>query len=303
VLLCAGAVQSPQILQLSGIGDAQLLAARGIAVRMALPGVGRNLQDHLQMRLVFRCEGVETLNDVAHSVRLRAREFIRYLVSRSGALSHGVYRAGAFFRVSGDDPRPDVQVHFGLVSFDRPHQPPHRFPGVTLSVCLLRPASRGTIEVTSDDALAAPRIRAGYLQDPADRALAVSAVERVREIAASPPLARHLAAELEPGPARVDRASLLSWTRQRAVSIFHPVGTCAMGSDSDPAAVLDHQLRVRGVDALRVVDGSVMPTIVSGNTNAPIVMIAERAADLILARVRAQQPPSGASSAAPSRAL
>ncbi|MBS80901.1 GMC family oxidoreductase N-terminal domain-containing protein [Variovorax sp.] len=281
VVLCAGAVQSPQLLQLSGIGPAEQLRHHGIAVALDLPGVGANLQDHLQVRPAFRCHGALTLNDIANSRLRGAREFLRYVFTRGGALRNGVYRAGAFLPVEGGADWPDVQVHFGLVSFDRPHQPPHPFSGITLSACLLRPHSRGRIGLASSDPLAAPRIEAGYLSDEADRRLAVAAVHAMREIAGAAPLAGHIAAEHEPGPAVRSDAELLQWVRRRAGSIFHPVGTCAMGPESDPMAVLDARLRVRGIEGLRVVDGSAMPRIVSGNTNAPIIMMAERAADLM----------------------
>ena len=282
VVLSAGAVQSPQLLQLSGVGPPELLARLGVPVVAASPGVGGNLQDHLQVRPVYRCRGVETLNDVAHSRWRALREFAVYALTRGGALNGGVYRAGAFLASTPEmHGWPDAQVHFGLVSFDRPHTPPHPFPGITLSACLLRPASRGRIEVRSTDPFAAPSIHAGYLSDARDRALAVRLVRLMRRIAAQPALARHIVEEFQPGAGHDDDDALLDWVRQRAGSIFHPVGTCAMGPDGAAGAVLDARLRVRGVQSLRVVDGSVMPTIVSGNTNAPIVMIAERAAELV----------------------
>lgn len=282
VILSAGAIQSPQLLQLSGVGHAEALRALGITPVADLPGVGENLQDHLQVRPSYRCKGVETLNDIANSRWRSAREFIRYVTMRTGALRNGVYRAGAFLSI---DPAcadwPDVQIHFGLVSFDRPHQPPHPFPGFTLSACLLRPQSRGSIRIASADPLQAPAIRAGYLSDESDRRKVVAMVRRMREIAAADPLARLIVSEHEPGPSLTSDEALLDWARRRAGSIFHPVGTCAMGPDSNPHAVVDARLRVRGVQGLRVVDGSVMPRIVSGNTNAPIIMIAEKAADLV----------------------
>ncbi|MFT4195155.1 GMC family oxidoreductase, partial [Ottowia sp.] len=170
---------------------------------------------------------------------------------------------------------------FGLVSFDRPHQPPHPFPGITLSACDLRPESRGRIQIADSDPLKAPRIFSGYLQTERDRATAVAMVRKMQDIAASQPLAKYVVGEHEPGPAAQSDAEVLDWVRRRAGSIFHPVGTCAMGPQDDPMAVVDARLRVHGVDGLRVVDGSVMPRIVSGNTNAPIIMIGERAADFI----------------------
>ncbi|MFT3778240.1 MAG: GMC family oxidoreductase N-terminal domain-containing protein [Ottowia sp.] len=283
VALCAGALQSPQLLQLSGFGPAELLERHGIEVALDLPGVGRNLQDHLQVRPAYRCQGVVTLNDIARSTWRSAAEFLRYQFTRQGSLRNGVYRAGAFFELppGGHQGWPNVQIHFGLVSFDRPHQPPHPFPGVTLSACDLRPESRGRIEIADGDPLKAPRIFSGYLQTERDRATAVAMVRKMQDIAASPPLAKYVVGEHEPGPAARSDAEVLDWVRRRAASIFHPVGTCAMGPRDDPMAVVDARLRVHGVDGLRVVDGSVMPRIVSGNTNAPIIMIGERAADFI----------------------
>ncbi|WP_432695012.1 GMC family oxidoreductase [Marinobacterium sp. YM272] len=282
VILCAGALQSPQLLQLSGVGPASLLTRFGIPVVSELPGVGRNLADHLQVRPAYRCKaGVETLNDVANSTVKGAREFLKYLLLRQGDLRNGVYRAGAFYKSSADVAWPDVQIHFGLVSFDRPHQPPHPFPGVTLSACILRPYSRGSLEIQSTDPEMPPKIEHGYLQDQRDIDLAIAMVRKMREIATSGPLAELLESEYEPGQAAQSDAEILEWIRNRAASIFHPVGTCAMGTDDNPEAVVDERLRVRGVESLRVVDGSIMPIIVSGNTNAPIIMIAEKAADMI----------------------
>ncbi len=285
VVLSAGAIQTPQVLQLSGIGDPALLEAVGVRVRHALPGVGENLQDHLQVRPSYRCQGVTTLNDIAHSRWLSAWEFLRYQLTRQGALRNGVYRAGAFFSAGeqADPDWPNAQIHFGLISFDRPHQPPHPFSGVTLSACLLRPQSRGRIAITSLDPSVAPSIRARYLSEEADRKLAVELVRKMRDIAACGPLARYLVAEHEPGAAAQSDAEILDWVRRRAGSIFHPVGTCAMGPVSDRMAVVDARLRVHGLPGLRVVDGSVMPRIVSGNTQAPIIMIAEKAAEVMRA--------------------
>ena len=289
VVLCAGAIQSPQLLQLSGIGPGALLAKHQIAPVVALPGVGENLQDHLQVRPSFRCQGVETLNDVANSRWRSARDFLRYQLTRTGSLATGVYRAGAFLSVDNAlQPHwPNVQIHFGLVSFDRPHQPPHPFPGITLSACILRPESRGRIQLRSADPLAAPEIQANYLSAENDQRLAVQMVRKMREIASQSPLSDIIVQEHEPGATSQSDADLLDWVRRRAGSIFHPVGTCAMGPASDPMAVVDARLRVHGVQGLRVVDGSVMPRIVSGNTNAPIIMLAEKAADLIRADLRA----------------
>ena len=287
VIVCAGAIQSPQILQLSGIGNPALLKTHGIAVEAALPGVGRNLQDHLQMRPTYRCTGVETLNEIAHSRWLGFRELLKYLLTQKGALNDGVFRAGAFFS-SGDDPTwPDTQIHFGLVSFDERHQPPHPFPGITISACALRPKSRGRVEIASADPLAPPAIFPNYLGHDDDRRLAVKMFKRVRQIANTRPLSDLIVSEHEPGAATTSDAEILDWTKRRASSIFHPVGTCAMGCDGDPNAVLDDRLRVRGLQGLRVADGSIMPQLVSGNTNAPIIMIGERAADFIKSDIAA----------------
>jgi choline dehydrogenase len=281
VVLSAGAVQSPQLLQLSGVGDPRLLERHGIPVVADLPGVGRNLQDHLQLRPVYRCRGVETLNDIARSRVRSAREFLKYVLFKRGALNGGVYRAGAFLHAGDGAGWPDAQIHFGLVSFDRPLTPPHPFPGVTLSACILRPASRGTVEIGSADPLAAPRIRAGYLREPADRDLAIRLVRRMRALAAAAPLARYVEREHVPGGAVRSDGEVLDWVRRNAVSIFHPVGTCAMGPAGAADAVVDARLRVHGMEALRVADASIMPRIVSGNTNAPAIMIGEKAADLV----------------------
>jgi len=283
VVLCAGAIQSPQILQLSGIGHSALLAQHKISTVVNLPGVGENLQDHLQVRPSYRCEGVETLNDVANSKWRSARDYLRYQFTRTGPLATGVYRAGAFLSLdnSAQTDWPNVQIHFGLVSFDRPHQPPHPFPGVTLSACMLRPDSRGRVQIGSADPLARPNIHAGYLSAESDQRLAIQMVRKMREIASQAPLSSFIVQEHEPGESQQSDAEILDWVRRRAGSIFHPVGTCSMGLHTDPLSVVDSRLRVHGVQGLRVVDGSVMPHIVSGNTNAPIIMLAEKAADLI----------------------
>lgn len=283
VVLCTGAIQTPQLLQLSGIGPAKLLGCNGIEVVRDLPGVGENLQDHLQVRPSYRCQNAVTLNDIANSKWRSVVEFLRYQTTRQGALRNGVYRAGAFFSAGEDaDPNwPNAQIHFGLVSFDRPHQPPHPFPGITLSACILRPQSRGRIAINSADPLQAPSIQAGYLSAEQDRRLAIALVRKMRDIAKAQPLSHFIVQEHEPGSTQQSDAEILEWVRRRAGSIFHPVGTCAMGPVSDPMAVVDSRLRVHGLDGLRVVDGSIMPRIVSGNTNAPIIMLAERAADLI----------------------
>jgi choline dehydrogenase len=281
VVLCAGAVQSPQLLQSSGVGAPALLERHRIPVVAPLAGVGSNLQDHVQVRPIYRVQGAETLNDLFHNKLLGAREVVKYVFARTGAMAWGVYRAGAFYRSDASVAWPDVQIHFGLVSFDRPLQPPHRFSAVTISAAILRPESRGSIEIASADPMAAPLIRANYLTDPRDRALAIAMVRAMRELAATEPLAHYLLAEERPGAGVTADAALHDWIGQSCTSIFHPVGTCAMGPASDANAVVDARLRVHGLDGLRVVDGSIMPRLVSGNTNAPIIMIGEKAADLL----------------------
>lgn len=283
IVLCAGAIQSPQILLLSGIGPAPELESAGVPVHHDLAGVGKNLQDHLQIRLMYRCHNVETLNDIANSRLKQCREFFTYVRKRQGAIANGVFRAGAFFSTSlAPSDWPDVQIHLALMSFDRPDLGPHPFPGVTLSACMLRPTSRGAITLRSSDPTAAPRIDAGYLRTQHDRDTALEMVKRTRQLAAAQPLHRFIKAPHEPEASQQSDSELRDWIRRKALSIYHPVGTCAMGPDTDKGAVVDSRLRVHGVQALRVVDASIMPTIVSGNTNAPTIMIAEHAARMIL---------------------
>ncbi len=281
VILSGGAIQSPQLMQLSGIGDPALLGRFGVKVEAELPGVGRNLQDHLQIRPTYRCKDIETLNQLAHSRWRGAREMMKYALGRTGELSSGIFRAGAFFSSGSDHDRPDTQLHFALLSFDERNEPLHRFPGVTVSACALRPESRGRIEINTDDPLAPPSIYPCYLTAPEDRELAVKMFRKVRQIVCSEPLAGFIEDEHEPGRKIESDEDILAWVQRRASTIFHPVGTCAMGPASDPEAVVDNALRVRGVQSLRVVDGSIMPRLVSGNTNAPVIMIAEKAAELV----------------------
>lgn len=291
VILCAGAIQSPHLLQLSGIGPHGLLRRHGVDVVLDLPGVGQNLQDHLQLRPTFRCKGVVTLNQVANNPMRGAWELAKYLSGRGGALKYALHRAGAFFSVLSDPEWPDAQIHLALLSLEERDLPPHSFPGITMSGCNLRPESRGAVELGSDDPHKAPLILPNYLSTDADRRHAVAMLRRIREIAASAPLSGLIVNEHEPGASIGTDEEILAWARRRGSSIFHPVGTCAMGPEQDPLSVVDAQLRVHGIDGLRVVDGSIMPRLVSGNTNAPIIMIAEKASDLI----RRQEAPPQAS--------
>ncbi|MEZ5668726.1 MAG: GMC family oxidoreductase N-terminal domain-containing protein [Alphaproteobacteria bacterium] len=284
VLLAAGVVHSPQILELSGIGDPAVLAAAGIAVRHALPGVGANLQDHLQARLVYRLNGVRTLNQRAGSRPGRVGLALQYALTRSGPLAGAPAPLGIFAR---SDPRrgwPDLQYHLVPYSADRIGGTPHPFPGVTLSVCQLRPESRGSIHIRSADPADPPAIRANYLAAEEDRRTMLAAVRHARALMAARALAALAPQEVTPGPAATADDAILAAVRATATTIFHPVGTCRMGTDA--GAVVDPQLRVHGLDGLRVVDASVMPTVPSANTNAPTMMIAEKAADMIVTEAR-----------------
>jgi choline dehydrogenase len=280
-VLAAGAIGSPQILQLSGVGDPAHLQSLGIAVHHALPGVGENLQDHLQLRMAFKVRGVTTLNERANSLFGKAAMALEYALRRTGPLTMAPSQLGGFTRSDASHARPNLQFHMQPLSLDRFGEPLHRFPAFTASVCNLRPASRGQVRIVSPDAAQAPAIRPRYLSAEADRAVAVQALRLTRRIAAMPALARFAPAEFLPGPARASDEELLRAAGDIGTTIFHPVGTCRMGAADDAAAVVDAQLRVRGLAGLRVVDASVMPTITSGNTCSPTVMIAEKGAALI----------------------
>ena len=282
VVLSAGAIQSPQILQLSGIGPRALIERHGIKVLHDLPGVGRNLHDHLQTRIAYRASQPVSANAIYHSTMLRMREFARYLFTGRGLLAEMFFRAGAFYRSSAEVERADIQLHFGIMSVERAGGAPHPFPAFTISVCQLRPRSRGCIEIMSADPLAAPRIVANYLADPYDQQVMVRGVRRAQRIAATAPLSQFVAGPLSPDRIDLSDDETLADIRERGISLYHPVGSCRMGTDAD--AVVDPQLRVNGIDGLRVVDASIMPSVVSGNTNAPAIMIGEKAADLMRRR-------------------
>ena len=280
VLITSGALQSPQLLQLSGIGPAELLGRHGIPVLHDLPGVGENLQDHLQVRMIYRCNRPVTINDILNSKIRTALEGAKYLFGRTGLLAHVIFRSGLFARSSfAPEGWPDLQIHFGLLSFDRMGAPPHPFPGFTVSVCQLRPTSRGWVRIGSNDPLAAPVIHADYLSTDTDCRVMTEAVQLARRIAAQPSLAAYIDHEYSPGAAHASAEQMLEHVRKTSGTVHHPVGTCRMGNDA--LAVVDHRLRVRGINRLRVIDGSVMPAINSGNTTAPIVMIGEKASDMI----------------------
>ena len=292
VIVAAGAIQSPQLLQLSGIGPGELLQRHGIGVVKALPGVGRNLQDHLQARMIWRCCEPVTVNDDLMSWRRKAAIGLQYALKRSGPLSWYAGLAGGFARTRPELDRPDVQFHFFPYSTDRTDPSLHRFSGFTMSVCKLRPESRGTVEIKSGDPLAAPAIQPNFLERESDVATMLDGLKLVRKLAQTPELARWIVAEHDPGPDCTSDDQLVDFIRNKGMTVYHPAGTCRMGSDAE--AVVDSQLRVHGMQGLRVVDASVMPAVTSGNTNAPVIMIAEKAAEMILASRR--EPAAAAAS-------
>jgi choline dehydrogenase len=286
VLLCAGSVGSPQILQLSGIGPGALLQRFGIPVVQDAPGVGENLQDHLQIRAVFKVKGVTTLNTLANSWWGKAKIGMEYAFRRSGPMSMAPSQLGAFTRSSPDLPYPNIEYHVQPLSLDAFGEPLHDFNAFTASVCNLNPTSRGTVRIRSNKFEDAPLIAPNYLSTPEDRKVAADSLRVTRRIAAQPALAKYEPHEWRPGTQYQSDEELARLAGDIATTIFHPVGTTKMGRDDDPMAVLDGQMRVRGIAALRVVDAGAMPTITSGNTNSPTLMMAERAAEWILQAAR-----------------
>jgi choline dehydrogenase len=286
VILSAGAVNSPQLLELSGIGNGARLQQMGIDVVKDLRGVGENLQDHLQLRMAYKVRGVRTLNTLSAHWWGKAWIGLQYALTRSGPMSMAPSQLGAFAKSNPNDmtiTRPDVEYHVQPLSLDRFGEPLHAFNAFTASVCPLRPTSRGSVHIASPDARDAPLIAPNYLSTERDREVAVNALRLTRRIAAAPALAKYSPEEILPGTAFQTDAELAVAAGKVGTTIFHPVGTCRMGTDNDPAAVVDGRLRVIGVTGLRVVDASVMPTITSGNTNSPTLMIAERASEMIRA--------------------
>jgi choline dehydrogenase len=280
VIVAAGAIQSPQLLQLSGIGPGELLQRHGIAPVHILPGVGRNLQDHLQARIIWRCTESVTVNDDLMRPWRKLGLGLKFALNRSGPLSWYAGLAGGFARTRPELDRPDIQFHFFPYSTDRTDPSLHRFSGFTMSVCKLRPESRGTIEIRSNDPSAAPAIQPNFLEREADVATMLDGLKLVRRMAETPALSRWISAEYDPGPQCTSDEALVDFIRNKGITVYHPAGTCKMGSDPD--AVVDQQLRVHGMQRLRVIDASIMPAVTSGNTNAPVIMIAEKAADMIL---------------------
>jgi choline dehydrogenase len=286
VVLAAGAIGTPVLLQHSGIGPGALLQRHGIEVQHALEGVGANLQDHLQIRAVFGVTGVKTLNTLANSLLGRAAIGLQYLASRSGPMSMSPSQLGAFTRSSPTHAWPNVEYHVQPLSLDAFGQPLHRHNAFTASVCNLNPTSTGTVRIRSNKTSDAPAIAPNYLSTDADRKVAADSIRQIRKIVSQPALAKYQPEEWKPGREFQSDADLAKLAGDIANTIFHPVGTTKMGRDGDPLAVVDSRLRVKGVAGLRVVDAGIMPTITSGNTNSPTLMIAEKAARFILQDAR-----------------
>jgi len=290
VILAAGSIGSAQLMLLSGIGPAEHLREHGIPVIADRPGVGANLQDHLQLRLIYKVDGITTLNERYHSPFGRARMIAEYALFRRGPLTMAPSQLGLFTRSDPDQDRANLQYHIQPLSLERWGQPLHEFPAFTASVANLRPTSRGAVRLRSRDPAAKPVIKPNYLSTDADRRIAASAIRLTRRIVAQPALAPFHPAEYLPGATAADddEQSLVQAAGKIGTTIFHPVGTAKMGLASDPLMVVDERLRVAGADRLRVIDASVMPTITSGNTNAPTMMIAEKGAALL--RADAERP-------------
>ncbi len=283
VILAAGSIGSPQILELSGIGRPGVLRDLGIPVVHELPGVGENLHDHLQIRMVYKVKG-PTLNERANSLFGKAAMGLEYIFFKTGPLTMPPSQLGAFARSDAAEPTPNIEWHVQPLSLDKFGDPLHPFPAITPSVCNLRPTSRGHVHATSPDPYAAPEIRLNYLSTPEDQAVAANSMRFTRRIMAAPALAKYAPQEWKPGPAAQSDADLVKAAGDLGTTIFHPVGTCRMGRGAD--AVVDDRLRVHGIEGLRVIDASIMPRITSGNTNAPTYMIAERGAEFILTNER-----------------
>ena len=282
VILCAGAVGSPQILQLSGLGPAQRLQSLGIAVQKDIPGVGENLQDHLQIRAVFKVQNAATLNTQVQSLWGKAKIGMEYAFKRTGPMSMAPSQLGAFTRSDPDQPYPNLEYHVQPLSLDAFGQPLHSFNAITASVCNLNPTSRGTVHIRTPKFEDAPAIAPNYLSTDVDRKIAADSLRLTRRIVAQPALQKYQPEEYKPGVQFQTDAELAKLAGDIATTIFHPVGTTKMGRADDPMAVVDARLKVLGVAGLRVVDAGVMPLITSGNTNSPTLMIAEKAAQWIL---------------------
>ena len=285
VILSGGTFNTPQLMQLSGLGPASLLQDHGIPVIADMPGVGADLQDHFHARMVYRCTQPVSVNDLLASKRRGFLAGIDYVFRRRGLLAMGAAYAGGFFRTSETAATPDVQCHIMLFSGDTIAPPLHPFSGISCPLIVLRPESRGTVQIKSADPHAAPAIQPRYLSAAKDRDTMVVGLRSLRRILAAPALAPFIEAEHDPGPACASDEDLLDFARRKGSTVYHPTSTCRMGDD--PTAVVDARLNVRGIENLRIVDASVMPALVSGNTNAAVIMIAEKGADMILADTRA----------------
>jgi len=281
-VVAAGAIGTPKLLELSGVGNGELLSEHGIDVKRDLRGVGENLQDHLQIRTVFGITGARTLNDMSAGWSGKLRIAAEYAFRRSGPMAMAPSQLGIFTRSSPDHDSANIEYHVQPLSLDAFGQPLHRFPALTVSVCNLRPKSRGTSHIRSAAARDAPRIQPNYLSTEADRMVAVDSIRHARRLMATDRLREYRPEELKPGRSVVNEDQLARAAGDIATTIFHPVATARMGQDS--MAVVGADLRVHGIDGLSIADASVMPTIPSGNTHAAVTMIAEKAADLIRAR-------------------
>lgn len=280
IILAAGSIGTPQILELSGIGNAGVLREYGIETVHGLTGVGENLQDHLQIRTIFRISGARTLNEMSHSLLGRAKIAAEYFLSRSGPMAMAPSQLGIFTRSDPSFETANIEYHVQPLSLDAFGQPLHDFPAITVSVCNLRPESRGSSHIMSDDYRVSPAISPNYLSTIADRRIAADSIRHARKLMATKRMEEFLPDEIKPGPELASDEELARAAGDIATTIFHPVGTARMGSDE--SAVVDARLKVRGLAGLRIADASVMPTIVSGNTHAPVTMIAEKAAEFAL---------------------
>lgn len=288
VILAAGAVGSPQLLMLSGVGPAAHLREKGIDVVLDKPGVGGNLQDHLQLRLIYKVHGIGTLNEQYHSLIGRAKMGLQYALLRTGPLTMPPSQMGIFTRSDKSRERANLEFHVQPLSLDKFGDPLHKFPAFTMSVCNLQPASRGTIRLKTGKAGDAPEIRPNYLSTDEDKKVAADSIRVARDIVRAPKMQQYRPEEILPGPAVKDddEAALVRAAGDIGTTIFHPVGTAKMGLPSDPMAVVDERLRFIGLEGLRVIDASIMPTITSGNTNSPTIMIAEKGAAMVLEDAR-----------------
>ena len=280
VVLASGAVGTPQLLQLSGIGPGALLKRHGLDVVQALAGVGENLQDHLQLRCAYKVTGVSTLNERSHSILGKIGYAMQYAAFRSGPMSMAPSQLGAFARTDESFETPNVEYHIQPLSLDKFGEPLHSFAAFTASICNIRPESRGHVRIKSKDPLTMPAIQPNYLSTPGDRKVAADSIRLTRRLVSQPALAKYRPVEFRPGEQFQSEEELVSAAGDIGTTIFHPIGTCRMGSDD--MSVVDDRLRVRSLAGLRIADASIMPTITSGNTNSPVIMIAEKASDMVL---------------------